>query len=172
MLTDDKPLMVAAPGISWFAGMAVEYLSVALLLAFFTLYVGLVYRGLLHRVFTFSVLAVSITYSAVILATEPMVYGRFLPYFNAFMLASAAFIIARLTVRFIKTKPRQLSDMLFLLGFLAVAMVALNDTLYAAIWKGKSLEGDTALKNVIYRLRASLRAAVCASKASAARGTC
>jgi hypothetical protein len=75
---DTKPLMVLFPGISWFAGYAMEYLGMVLLLAFCTLYIDALYPKLLHKIYIAAVFAVCALYAAAILLTEPLFYTQFI----------------------------------------------------------------------------------------------
>jgi len=131
MIMDDKQLIALFPKIPWSVGFAAEYLSVTLLLALFTLYFNELFPKLYHKIYTGVVLAVCAAYSAIILLTEAIFYSRFMPYFQAFMVLCAVVSGVLLTICFIKTKPKLLSDVMLLFGVLCIAAASVNDILYA-----------------------------------------
>jgi signal transduction histidine kinase len=127
LLMEEKILMAAFHEITWFAGMAMEYLCMVALLALFTLYINALYPKLLHRVFIGIVLTACTAYTAVILTTEPVFYTQFRLHFTVFLTLSAVIEIVLLTIRNIKAKPKRLSDMLLLTGFLSLVVAAAYD---------------------------------------------
>ena len=126
LTTDERCILQLVPDLDWSLLIKLEYVSFYLAVPAFALFL----RSLFPRVNRWllrAVLAIGLTFSAVVLVTPPVIFTHTLPYYEVFTVLLFVY-----TFGLLLSKParQQFEAFLLLLGMLVFGLTVLNDMLH------------------------------------------
>jgi signal transduction histidine kinase/DNA-binding response OmpR family regulator len=127
LVIDEQCLVLFFPSIAWDLHVRVTYLSVALAVPAFALFMMSLYRSDMSRLLTWAFIASGLVYAAIIIVTPPAVFTAFITPFQMVILLTAVYCIVVLTLASFRNRE---GARLFLAAFAFYVVCVINDTLY------------------------------------------
>jgi signal transduction histidine kinase len=128
LIMDEKAIMLMFPELPWRISIGMEYAALIVLMLSVLMYIHGMFRGALHKAVLWAFGGVCALYAAVVLLTPPILYTRYILWFEVCAAAAGVYTAAALVYNVARRKDnRHLEHALILVGALAyIALSILN----------------------------------------------
>jgi len=104
MIVDEKVIMLLIPDLPWKVSIGLEYITLALLLFSFLLYINSMFRGAIHKAVLWTFGALCSLFAAAVLLTTPITYTGFILWFQLAAIPFGIYVAAALIYNAVRKK--------------------------------------------------------------------
>lgn len=125
LIIDEKVIMLLIPDLPWKFSIGLEYLMLIILLLAFLLYIRSMFQGALHKAVLLAFGAPCAVFAMAILLTPPIIYTRFILWFQLVAIPFGIYVAAALIYNVLRKKDnRHAEHVLIFIG--AIVFIALS----------------------------------------------
>ncbi len=128
LIVEEKAMMLLFPSLPWRLSIGLEYLALIVLTLSFLLYINSIFEGALHKTVLLAFGAVCALYVAAVLLTPPIIYTRFVLWFQLCSMLIGIYVAAALLYNVVRKKDnRHMEHLLILAGSLIFIVLSILD---------------------------------------------
>lgn len=128
MIVNEKVIMLLIPDLPWKVSIGLEYITLALLLFSFLLYINSMFRGALHKAILWTFGALCSLFTAAVLLTSPMTYTGFILWFQLLAIPFGVYVTVALIYNVVRKKDnRHTEHILIFIGAIVFITLSILD---------------------------------------------
>ncbi len=104
LIVDEKAIMLLIPNLPWKLSIGLEYLSLIMLMYSFLLYIFCMFPGIIHKAVLYGFGALCALFAAFVLLTPPIIYTRYILWFEIAAAMIGIYVVAALIYSAIRRK--------------------------------------------------------------------